>query len=53
MNRDEYKRKLQPKYERPVIMTAKKGPMITVNNEVKRNASRFKKISPEVQKHLP
>lgn len=34
MNRDEYKGKLQPKYERPGIVTAKKGPMITVNNDV-------------------
>lgn len=52
MNRDEYKGKLQPKYERPGIVTAKKGPMITVNNDVSRNVSRFKKFSPEVRREL-
>lgn len=52
MNRDEYKGKLQPKYERPEIVTAKKGPMITVNNDVTWNVSRFKKISPEVRREL-
>lgn len=52
MNRDEYKGKLQPKYERPGIVTAKKGPMITVNNDVIRNVSRFKKISTEVRREL-
>lgn len=29
-----------------------KGPMIPVNNDVRRNVSRFKKISPEVRKEL-
>lgn len=52
INRDEYKGKLQPKYERSGIVTATKGPTITVNNDVTRNVSRFKKISPEVRREL-
>lgn len=48
MNRDEYERKLQPKYERTGIVTAKKGPIIREDNDVTQNISRLKKISPEV-----
>lgn len=47
-----YKGKLQPKYERPGIVTAKKGPMITVNNDATQNVSCFKKINPEVSMEL-
>lgn len=50
MNCDEYKGKLKTKYERPGILTAKRGPMITVNNDVTRNVPRLKKISLEVRR---
>lgn len=49
---DEFHGKLQSKYERPGIVTTKKGPMITVNNDVTRNVSCFQKISSEVSKEL-
>lgn len=44
--------KLQVKYERPGIMTAKKGPTIAVHNEVTRNVSPYEKISKKFSKTL-
>ena len=53
VKKEERGNKLKPPFDPiPKIVTAKKGPMITVDNSVTRNASRFKKIGSKVRENL-
>ena len=53
VKKEERGNKLKPPFDPiPKIVTAKKGPMITVDNSVTRNASRFKKIGSKVSENL-
>lgn len=52
MKHDQCKAKLLPMFENPETVTAKKGSMVTVDDNRMWNVSRFKKIGPELSGEL-